>query len=263
MPLPPASEARVVDLSNKVVLVTGATGGLGQEIARACAASGATVVLHGRVVRKLEALYDEIKATSAPEPVILPLDYLRAGAPEFHAAASALQRDLGQLDGLVHTATLLGSLGPIEHQSFDRWLEVLRVNVAAPMALTRAMLPAMSGSPHASVVFTVNERGIAPRAYWGAFGASHAAIQALAATLADEWEHRGELRVNAIVPGPLRSPFRTQTHPGEDKGPLPAPVDLVPLYLHLISGQSKAESGVRIDAHAWLSGCPATSSLTQ
>src|SRR5581483_10917623 len=238
MSLPPPREPLPIDLAGKIVLVTGATGGLGQAIARACAERGATVVLHGRVVRKLEALYDDIRNAGGAEPMILPLDFLQAGAADFHAAA------------------FLGSLGPVEHQSFDRWLEVLRVNVAAAMGLTRAMVPALGKSPDASVTITLDTRGMAPRAYWGAYAVAKAGLHAFAATLADEWEHR-PLRVNAIVPGPIRSPLRTLTHPGEDKSVLPTPVDLVPLYLHLVCGQAKRDSGVCIDAHAWLTGAPA------
>src|SRR4051794_25051864 len=104
MPLPVAGDTRHVDLTGRIVLVTGATGGLGQAIARTCAARGATVVLHGRIVRKLESLYDEIKSAGGAEPMILPLDFLQAGANEFHAAAGALQTELGRLDALVHTA---------------------------------------------------------------------------------------------------------------------------------------------------------------
>jgi len=259
LPLPNAPSH--IDLRDRVVLVTGATGGLGQSIAHACAGAGATVVLHGRVVRKLETLYDAIKAAGGAEPMILPLDFLQSGPNEFHAAANALQTQLGSLDALVHTAAVLGSLGPIEHQSFDRWLEVLRVGVVAAMGLTRAMLPVLARSTNASVTFTLDSRGVAPRAYWGAYAAAKAAVHALAITLADEWENRPALRVNAVVPGPMRSPLRMLTHPGEDKSALPSPGDLAPLYLYLIGAQAKKDSGACIDAQAWLAGAAATSSL--
>ena len=104
---------------------------------------------------------------------------------------------------------------------------------------------------------------IAPRAFWGAYAASKAGLAALAATLADEWETRANLRVNAIVPGPMHSPLRARSHPGEDKAPLPAPDALVPLYLHLLGAQTKAESGVVIDGRAWLDGQPASRPLVE
>ncbi len=219
------------------------------------------VVLHGRVVRKLEALYDEIVAAGYPQPTILPLDLATASADDFGTVAGAIRAQLGRLDGLVHTAVALGSLGPIEHQAFDDWQKVLRVNVAAAMALTRSALPLLGAAPDASVLFTLDARGGDPRAFWGAYAASKAAVAALAATLADEWESRANLRVNAVVPGPIRSPLRALTHPGEDKDALPAPDALVPLYLHLLGAQTKSESGVVIDARAWLEGHPASAPL--
>jgi len=88
-----------------------------------------------------------------------------------------------------------------------------------------------------------------------------AGIAALARELADEWENRANLRINAVVPGPIRSPLRNQTHPGEDRSTLPLPESLVPLYLHLLTGQTKAESGLLCDAQAWLAGAAATSPL--
>lgn len=259
--LPSPGAAGTSSLAGRVVLVTGAAGGLGRPLALACAAAGATLALHGRIVRKLEAVYDEIVAAGHPEPTILPLDFLHAGAPDFHAAAVAIERQLGRLDGIVHTATMLGSLGPVEHQAFDRWLEVLRVNVAAPLGLTRAMLPLLARAPDASVIFTLDHRGLEPRAYWGAYAAAKAALHAVAVTLADEWEHRPALRVNAVVPGPIDSPLRTLSHPGEDKEALPTPGALVPLYLHLLAEQAKAASGACIDARAWLAGRPAATPL--
>ena len=256
-----ASDLTLPRQDDRVVLITGATGGLGRQIALACARSGATVVLHGRVVRKLEALYDEITAEELPEPVILPLDLAHAEAADFATAASALTTQLGRLDAIVHTAALLGSLGPLEHQSFDNWLALLRVNVAAPMGLTRIMMPLLAQAPDAAVVFTLDSRGQEPRAYWGGYAVTKAGVAALARELADEWENRPNLRVNAVVPGPIGSPLRRQSHPGEDASTLPPPEALAPLYLHLIAGQSKAESDALIDAQAWLAGSPCVSSL--
>jgi NAD(P)-dependent dehydrogenase (short-subunit alcohol dehydrogenase family) len=257
LPNPPITGS----LRDRVVLVTGATGGLGDPLARACAAHGAIVVLHARVVRKLEELYDAIVAAGHPEPVILPLDLAKAGADDFGNVASALQGQLGRVDAIVHTAALLGSLGPMEHQSFDSWLSLLRVNVAAPMGLTRALMPLLDASADGSVVFTLDNRGEEPRAYWGGYAVTKAAVSALARELADEWENRQHLRINAVVPGAIRSPLRGRTHPGEDKSTLPDPESLVPLFLHLIAGQAKADSGQLFDVQAWLAGTPCATSL--
>src|SRR5258708_14622415 len=168
MPLPNPDTPFAASLTGRVVVVTGATGGLGRALALACAANGATVVLHGRMVRKLEALYDEIVAAGHPEPSILPLDLAAAKAEDFANVASALQAQSGRVDAIVHTAVMLGSLGPIEHQAFDEWLATLRVDLLAPFGLTRALLPLLRAAPDASVGVTPAPPGPAPTAYRGA-----------------------------------------------------------------------------------------------
>lgn len=260
MPLPPP-DAPSLDLQTRVVLITGAAGGLGHVLSLACARAGATVVLHGRVVRKLEALYDQIVDAGLPEPIIVPLDFAKAGAEDFATIARALESQVGRLDAIIHTAVQLGTLSPLEHQSFDLWLSGLRINLAAPMGLTRALIGLLAKSDNASVTFTLDTRGQEPHAYWGSYATSKAGLNALTTIMADEWENRTNMRVNAIVPGPIRSPLRTQTHPGEERDALTAPEALVPLYLHLVGGQTKSESGVRIDAQAWLAGAPSVTSL--
>lgn len=257
MPLPSRDYAPSRLLDDRVTLVTGASGGLGRVLALACAAQGATVVLHGRVVRKLEALYDEIVAAGHPEPTILPLDLATARAEDFANIGSALQAQHVRIDSIVHTAVQLGSLGPIEHQAFDAWHATLRVDLLAPFGLTRALLPLLRAAPDASVVFTLDTRGEDPKAFWGAYAVAKAGLSALLAILADEWENAPNLRVNGIVPGPMQSPLRAQTHPGDDIKRLPLPDVFVPLYLYLLAGQPKAESGGVIDGQAWLREEPA------
>jgi NAD(P)-dependent dehydrogenase (short-subunit alcohol dehydrogenase family) len=241
-------------LRDRVVIVTGASGGLGRVLSLACARSGATVVLHGRNVRKLEAIYDEIVGAAHPEPIILPLDLATAKAEDFANVASALQAQTGRVDAIVHTAVMLGELGPIEHQAFETWLATLRVDLLAPFGLTRALLPLLRSAPDASVVFTLDTRGQEPKAYWGGYAVAKASLATLLAILADEWERVANLRVNGVVPGPMHSPLRAQTHPGDDITKLPPPEALVPLYLYLLDGQPKSESGGVIDAQAWLQG---------
>jgi len=252
MPLPAPDTLLTDSLSDRVVLVTGATGGLGRVLALACAERGASVVLHGRIVRKLEALYDEIVAAGHAEPSILPLDLATAKAEDFANVASALQAQTGRVDAIVHTAVMLGSLGPIEHQAFDEWLATLRVDLLAPFGFTRALLPLLRSAPDASVIFTLDTRGQEPKAYWGAYAVAKAGLSALLTILADEWESSANLRINGVVPGPMRSPLRAQTHPGDDITRLPPPEAFVPLYMYLLARQPKTESGGVIDAQGWL-----------
>jgi NAD(P)-dependent dehydrogenase (short-subunit alcohol dehydrogenase family) len=230
-------------LAGRVILVTGAGQGLGREVALACAAHGATVALLGRNVEKLEATYDAIAAAGGPDPALAPLDLASAGTPEFEALAALLRRDLGGLAGIAHCASHFVPLGPLANQALELWLELLRVNLAAPFALTRACLPLLSAAPDSSVVFTGETHGAHPRAYWGGFAVGKSALSTLAAIWADELEHAGKPRMNVLIPGPLDSPQRARSHPGEDRSKLRKPADAARAFLHLLGPTSRGTSG--------------------
>jgi NAD(P)-dependent dehydrogenase (short-subunit alcohol dehydrogenase family) len=228
-------------LKDHVILVTGATGGLGQVLSLAFAEAGATVVLHGRVVRKLEALFDRIVGAGGPEPAILPLDFEKAGEDAYDAAAAAVDAQLGRLDAIVHCAATLRRLAPIEYHTLEDWFAVLRVNLTAPAALTRALLPALRRAPAGTVIFTLDSRGHEPAAYWGSYAAAKAGLEALVKVLHDEWE-ASTLSACGVVPGPIDTPMRQRTHPGDEPGIRRNAATLVPLFVDLL-GRGKSASG--------------------
>ena len=246
-----STRAQVQALSGSVVLVTGATGGLGEALARALARGGATVALHGRVVRKLEALYDALIEAGAPEPAILPLDFDKADGQAFADAAVGVEKQLGRLDAIVHCAGTLRRLAPIEHHTLDDWMSTLRVNLAAPAALTRALLPLLRRAPAARVIFTLDTRGHDPKAYWGSYAAAKAGLEALVHVLADEWENSPNLAALGVIPGAIASPMRRRTHPGDDPSRLRSVESLLPLYLALLGPEGERHRGRIIDAQAW------------
>lgn len=230
-------------LKDRVILVTGAGQGVGRTAALTFAAHGATVILHGRKVPKLEAVYDEIEAAGHAKPAIFPLDLEKASDNDYEAFAHAIEREFGRLDGILHNAAQGQRLSPLDNQSLDLWLQLLRVNLAAPFALTRACFPLLKLSPDASVVFTGESHGHAPAAYWGGFAVAKSGVETLVKIWSDEWEMYPQLRVNALIPGPVKSPQRTMTHPGETKDTLPSPEDLMPNYLYLMGQDSRGVSG--------------------
>ena len=230
-------------LDKQAILVTGAGQGLGRAVALACAHHGATVALLGRKREKLEAVYDAIQQAGGREPAMVPLDLAAAGDAEFGELAQLVKRELGRLDGIAHCAAHFVPLGPLANQSLEQWLALLRVNLAAPFALTRACLPLLAKSPEGSVVFTGETHGAAPRAYWGGFAVAKSALPTLAAIWADELEHAGKPRMNVLIPGPIASPQRAQSHPGEDRERLRPAQYAAGAFLFLLGRDARGVSG--------------------
>ncbi|HEX7404069.1 MAG TPA: SDR family NAD(P)-dependent oxidoreductase [Usitatibacter sp.] len=207
-------------LEGRTILVTGAGQGLGRALALDAAAHGATVALLGRKLEKLESTYDLITATGGPEPAMIPLDLESAASAEYDALNQLVRKDLKRLDGIAHCASHFVPLGPLSQQTLEQWMTLLKVNLAAPFALTRACLPLLAAAPDSSVVFTGETHGAHPLAYWGGFAVSKAGLSALAAIWGEELAHKGRPRMNVFVPGPIASPQRAKSHPGEDRAKL-------------------------------------------
>jgi NAD(P)-dependent dehydrogenase (short-subunit alcohol dehydrogenase family) len=235
-------------LAGRAILVTGAAGGLGSALARACAALGANVLLCGRNVRRLEAVYDAIVAAGGPRPSIAPLDLERADASHYGALADAVRNEFGRLDGLVHAAAALGERAPIEHYDVVTWLKVMHVNVNAAFIVTQALLPLLRLSQDASVVFTTSGVSVRGRAYWGAYAASKFALEGLMQVLADETDTTTGIRVNSVNPGRMRTPMRAKAYPGEVPESLPAPDQVLGPFLYLLGPDSRGTTGRRFDA---------------
>jgi NAD(P)-dependent dehydrogenase (short-subunit alcohol dehydrogenase family) len=242
----PAPEA----LAGRVIAVTGAGEGIGRAVALAAAAHGAQLVLIGRTVRKLEAVHAQIGAMARAEASIAPLDLERAVARDYDELADALLARFGRLDGLVHSAAMLGALAPIEHYDVPTWCRVLHVNLTAAFALTQLLLPALRASEDGSIVFTSSGVARRPRAYWGAYAASKAGIEVLGAMLALELQDSSAVRVNVLNPGPVRTRMRAQAFPAEDPRSLPAPGDIVAPYLWLLGSVSRGVTGQSLDCQA-------------
>jgi NAD(P)-dependent dehydrogenase (short-subunit alcohol dehydrogenase family) len=234
-------------LQDRVVLITGASDGIGKAVAQAAAAHGARVVLHGRNVRKLEAVYDGIVAAGHLRPSIVPLDLEKAGPEEYEKLAAALDQEFGRVDALLHNAGMLGERAPIEHHDVPKWMRTMHVNVTAPFILTRYCLPLLKRSADASIVFTSSGVVPRPRAYWGAYLVSKWASDGLMHMLSDELDTRPVVRVNSINPGKVRTGMRLQAYPAEDPATLPTPESIVKPYLFLLGPDSRGVSGRTFD----------------
>lgn len=237
-------------LEDRVIVVTGAGGAIGGALARACAAHGARVVLTGRAVRKLEAVYDSIVAAGGPQPAIAPLDFEKADATHYDAIADAIDKEFGRIDGLAHVAALVGDRTPIKHYDVPTWLKVMHVNVNAAFILTQTLLPLLERSDDGSIVFTTSGVSVQGRAYWGAYAASKFAVEGMMQVLADELDTERRIRVNSVNPGKVRSAMRARAFPGEDAATLPAPEAVLAPFLYLLGRDSRDVTGRRYAAQA-------------
>lgn len=202
-------------LRDRVVLITGVSGGLGRACAISCARAGATVVLAGRKVRPLEALYDELEALGAPKPAIYPIN-LEGATPDDHAnLANAIQVQCGRLDAIVHAAVHFDGLRPVDQIKPTDWMRTQQVALNAPFLLTQACMPLLRERADAAVVFVLDDPQRVAKAYWGAYGVAKAALGAFASILHEETEV-GPVRVHALLPAPMRTALRRLAYFGEN-----------------------------------------------
>jgi len=230
-------------LRDKIILVTGASEGIGRTAAKTFAAHGATVILLGRTLAKLETIYDEIEAAGHPQPAIYPMNFEGVAEKDFLDMLTALGDEFGRLDGILHNASELGQRTPVSSYASDVWQRVMQVNVTAPFMLTKALMPLLEKATDASVVFTGSSVGLQGRAYWGAYAASKAAAENLMQTLADELHEVTRIRVNSINPGATRTRMRAAAYPAENPQTVKEPAALMPTYLYLMGDDSVGVSG--------------------
>lgn len=235
-------------LRDRIVLITGASDGIGRALALHAADHGAQVVLHGRNVTKLEKVYDEIEALdSAPRPSIAVMDLATANSEAYRSLANELESEFGRLDGLVLNAGILGDRFSIEQYDAAKWQQVMHVNVTSAFALTQVLLPLLRISSDASVVFTSSGVGRTGRAFWGAYAVSKFATEGLSQVLADEHRHEN-IRVNCVNPGATRTNMRLEAYPGENRDALKRPEDILPTYLYLLGPDSQGVTAQSLDA---------------
>lgn len=234
-------------LQNRVVLVTGASDGIGRALAVHIAGQGAQVVLHGRNTTKLESVYDEITVLErAPRPSIAVLDLAVADSDAYLSLVSSIEKEFGRLDGLVHNAGILGDRLSIEQYDAADWQRVMHVNLTAPFVLTQALFPLLRQSEDASVIFTSSGVGRVGKAFWGAYSVSKFGTESLSQILAAENSHI-PMRFNCINPGPVRTNMRLAAYPAEDRDALKRPEEIMATYVYLLGPDSKEVTGQSFD----------------
>ncbi len=228
-------------LAGRVVLVTGANGALGEAVARAATLAGASVVLLGRRVPRLQRLHDALAAIG-PAPAIYPLDLLGATPTDYAQMAARIEEGCGRLDGIVHAAAEFQGLTPLQNTEPTEFVEALHVNVGAPFLLTQACLPLLRRAPDAAVVFVLDDLQRVGRAYWGGYGVSKFAIHGLMQILADELE-ASSVRVSALQPGPMQTGLRAKAFMSEVPGTWPQASAYAQHCVHLLSATGIDQRG--------------------
>lgn len=220
-----------VDLAGRIVLVTGASRGIGYHLAKQSAEAGAHVIAVARTVGGLEELDDEIKAAGG-EATLVPLDL--ADMKGIDRLGGAIHERWGKLDVLFANAGILGTISPIGHVEAKVFEKVMEVNLTATWRLIRSVDPLLRLSDAGRAIIMSSGAAHSAKAFWGPYAASKAAVEALARSWADETKN-SPLRVNSVNPGATRTAMRAQAVPGEDPSTLPHPSEIAARIMPLAS----------------------------
>lgn len=231
-------------LKDRVILITGAGDGLGKATAIEAAKAGATVILLGRTIKKLEATYDAIEQAGGPQPGIVPLNLNGATWNDHLTVAETLEKEFGRLDGLVHCAAHFLGFSRLAELAPKDWMDGVQTNLTAAYVLTRSCLPLLEKSADASIVFVTDSGGRKPKPYHGVYGITKAALEAMSATWAQECAlSQPQLRFNSFYPGPMRTAIRVKGYAGEGVQETPAPDAAARWLVWLLSAESRGLSG--------------------
>ena len=232
-------------LDGRLALVTGASRGIGAATAEALAAAGAHVILVARTAKAMEEIEERIHQAGG-SATIAPLD-LTDGSGIGKLAAAVAER-WEKLDILVLNAAMLGSLTPVQDIDAKEYARLVSLNLLAPQALIAAFDPLLRKSDKADVVALTSSVGTEPRAFWGAYGSSKAALETLVGAYADETAFTGKLRVHIVDPGATRTRMRQLAFPGEEPSSVKPPEDVGKAILDRLLENAKSGERVRVEA---------------
>jgi NAD(P)-dependent dehydrogenase (short-subunit alcohol dehydrogenase family) len=228
-------------LEGRVVLVVGAHGALGHASALACADAGATVVLLGRKVPKLNRVHDAV-VRQGGEALLYPLDLEGATPDDYAEMGERIESGLGRLDGVLHCAADFSGLTPLENTDPAAFARALHVNVTARWWLTQACLPLLRRAEDSAVVFVIDEALDRGLPYWGGYGIAQSALRALLGTLHAELAN-SSIRVGGLAPGPMRTPLRAKAFIDEDRVAASDASSVAQACVHLLSAASIDQRG--------------------
>jgi NAD(P)-dependent dehydrogenase (short-subunit alcohol dehydrogenase family) len=231
--------------AGKLALVTGASRGIGAATAQALGAAGAHVILVARTGAALEEVEERIHEAGG-SATIAPLD-LTDGESIGKLAVAVAER-WEKLDALVLNAAMLGSLTPVQDIDPKEYSRLLSLNLLSNHALIAAFDPLLRKAERADVVALTSSVGAEPRAFWGAYGSSKAALETLLGAYADETAFTKRIRVHIVDPGATRTRMRALAFPGEEPESLKPPETVADAILDLLTGDTATGEKLRVDA---------------
>jgi NAD(P)-dependent dehydrogenase (short-subunit alcohol dehydrogenase family) len=240
------SETHAGLLAKRVVLVSGAHGGLGQAASLACARAGAAFVMLGRNVPEFNRLHDRFVAAGG-EALLYPLDLEGAAPDDYAEMAERIESALGHLDGVLHCAADFRGLTPLLHTDPAAFARALHINLTAPWWLTQACLPLLLKSGDSAVVFALNDLQQTRQAFWGGYGVAQHGLAALVAMLHAELAN-GPVRISGLQPGPMRTGLRASAFVEEDDRLARDPSVYADACVALLSAAGAAHRGSILDA---------------
>jgi NAD(P)-dependent dehydrogenase (short-subunit alcohol dehydrogenase family) len=238
-------------LLGRIALVTGATRGIGRASALALGEAGAHVIAVGRTQGGLETLDDAIRAAGGERATLAPMDL--TNGPGIDQLGWEIFQRHKRLDVLVHAAAMLGGLRPVGHIPPELWDTAIATNLTSVFRLIRSLEPLLKASDRGRAVFLTSSRAVHPKAFWGAYAATKAGLEALVRCWADEVDS-SPLRAVLLDPGPMRTKMRQQAYPGEEPATLPDPSEIGPLIVELALAQDPGSPSLSVAFKDWRSG---------
>src|SRR5690348_8712214 len=232
-------------LSGRLAVVTGASRGIGAATAEALAAAGAHVILVARTAAALEEVEERIH-NAGGSATIAPLDL--TDGESIGKLAGAVAERWEKLDLLVLNAAMLGSLTPVQDIDPKDYSRLLSLNLLANQAMIAAFDPLLKRATKAEVVALTSSVGVEPRAFWGAYGSSKAALESLLGAYADETEYTGRIRVHVVDPGATRTRMRALAFPGEEPESVKPPEVVASAIVARLSANSTSGAKMRVEA---------------
>ncbi len=226
-------------LDKKNILVTGASKGIGREIALGLSKFGANVILHGRSEDELDEIYDEIISQYKTDPMIIKCDLNLLDEDKSKEIVEVISKNISCLDGIINNAAILGKMSSIADFDLDTWQKVLNTNLTSSFLLVKYLTPLMEDSERPRIIFTSSGVATKGKAFWGAYAISKAAVKSLSEILQEELEPLSKIKVFNFDPGATRTSMRAYAYPAEDPSSLKGTSSILNYYLWFFSRESE------------------------